>query len=342
FLFGIAGLQSRTPWKIAAGAVAFLLALGSKESAGPVAVGVGLAWILGAAPGAVRKRNRWLGAPAVALGGAVFWFDTRVVPTFFSADYHYTNAYAHFGGSTRDILLAPALQPGLFWKTALGPARLRFFLSTVAPLALVPLFAPRVFVAALPGYAIYFLTSGDHRVNIGYHYAIESGVGVWWALAPGIGVAERLLEQRARVLGLLLVICAAAGYGRSETHYIRFFSASPHHRWLKGGVFPRLHPEARLSATGTFVPHLTQRPWAHHLPVIDLPNRPGEYVDCILWSQHPEVNNTPLNETNIPELLETMKSQGFQEVWSGDGLRVWQHPRFRERCLLSQPPPREN
>lgn len=337
FLFAIAGLQSGKWVRVAGGAIAFLLALTAKESAGPVAVGVGLAWILGSAPESVRKRNRGFGIAALMLGGAVFWFDTKVVPHWFSADYHYVNAYAHFGDSTLDLLLAPILQPGHFLQTVLTPSRLRFFFSTVAPLALVPLLAPRTFLAALPGYAIYFLTEGDHRVNIGYHYCIESGVGVWWALAPGILQAEKLLRHRGQWLGVALVLCAAAGYGRSETHYIRFFSPSPHHVWLKQEVFPRLHPEAKLSSTGTFVPHLTQRYWSHHLPVVNLPNRPGEFVDCILWSQNPEVNNTPLNETNIPSLQATMKEQGFHEVYSCDGLQVWKNPKFSGSCLTSLP-----
>ncbi len=343
FLFAIAGLQSKQIKNISLGVCAFVLGLAAKESAGPVAAGIGLAWVLGAAPETTRARMRKVGIAVFVAGVAAFYFDLKIIPRWFALDYQYQNAFAQFGPNLKDLLFAPILQPRLFFQTIFAGSRIKFFLQTVAPLAFLPLFSPRTFLAALPGYLIIFLSYGDHRVNIGYHYAIESAVGVFWSFAPGILAGERLLKKwrprwnTKKVLAYFIIFCALVGYGRSEGFFIRFYTKSPHHHWLEKEVFPLINDRVKLAATGEFVPHLTQRHWAHHLPIIWLPNEPGKYVDCIFWSKNPEVNNTPLDGPTTQAMEASMRKERYELVYACQGLEVWQHPHAPASCLVKKP-----
>lgn len=282
FLFGIWAMQE-TDWrKKGLGALFLTLGLMGKESCGPVLAGIGLAWILGAAPGPAKRFCRIAGFLLIPLGAAHLYFCTKVVPGFFQNKYQYQHMFSHFGDGIGDLLLAPLKQPLLFLEHVFGPARLQFFAGTLFPVAFLPLLSPLVFVAAVPGYFIYFLSAGTHRLNLGYHYAIESSVALLWALAVSFAKLENpkflpWLSRKAIPYVLFLTIFVA--YGRSEPYFIRFFERSPHHEWLEEKVFPEIPNDAKIAATGTFVPHLATRPWVHHLPEIDMPG--GAFVDCV-------------------------------------------------------------
>lgn len=339
FLYGIWGLQEKTWGKRCLGLLFMVLALMGKESSGPVMAGIGAAWILGAAPASVRGFCRALGPFFVAAGVGHIYFCTKVVPTFFAGAYLYQNVFAHFGNGLTDLILAPFTKPALFFSSLFNPKCLRFLAGTTAPLGFLSFLSPNVLVASIPGYLIYFLMNDPHRLNLGYHYAIESSVGVFWALTVTFAKFERpdFLPNVPRwLVGYLLFVCLFVSYGRSEIHYIRFYQATPHHAWVRDTVIPAIDPNASTMSTGTFVPHLANRPWAHHLPVLEVPNR--GFVDCVIWSRHPEVNNTPMNEPLNQEILKRMMDNGFKEVWACDSLSVYQNPAFRGNCLPTPPP----
>ena len=342
FLFAIAGLQSSKPRNVLIGAIAFILGLATKESAGPVAAGIGMAWILGAAPSLQKKRARYLGVLAASLGVITFYIDLKIVPQYFAVEYQYQNAYEQFGTSVKDLLLAPFLQTSLFLKTLFATSRIKFFFQTIGPLALLPLLSPRTFIASAPGYLIYFLSSTDHRVNIGYHYVIESAVGIFWSIGPGVLMAEKIISKffkqwnATNTVALAIIFCSLVGYGRSELFFIRSYQQSPHHTWLKTEVFPKLDPKATIAAIGSFVPHLTGRYWARELPILNMANEPGRYVDCLVWSQNPEVNQTPLGPDNSREMMALMRLERYKPVFSCDGLTIWQHFHAPQACLAEK------
>lgn len=338
FLFGIWGMQEIGWKKKALGALFLGLGLMGKESCGPVLAGIGFAWILGAAPGSAQKFCRVAGLFLIPIGAAHLYFCTKIVPGLFAYKYQYQHMFAHFGDGIGDLLLAPFRKPLLFFEHVFGPERLRFFAGTLLPVSFLPLLSPVAFVAAIPGYLIYFLSAGSHRLNLGYHYAIESSVGLLWALTVTFAKLENerfLPWLQRRWIPYILFLTVFVSYGRSEPYFIRFFQKSPHHAWLESEVFPLIPDDAKIATTGTFVPHLAARKWVHHLPEIDLPD--GRYVDCVYWSRNSEANNSPMNPEIENRLEELMKKEGFLMTWTCDGLSVYQNPSHRGTCLTEIP-----
>jgi uncharacterized membrane protein len=142
FLWAFAAFVSPRPLVKALGVVALVAALGAKESAPVVAVGIGIAWALTGA--------RWQGVALAAAGVALFFFDVKVVPRMFGDDYGYLNLYGRFGGGIGDVLLAPFTQPGYFFSQLINAERLNFLFWTLAPLGFLPLFDWRAALAAAP------------------------------------------------------------------------------------------------------------------------------------------------------------------------------------------------
>lgn len=352
FLFFIWFAQRRENWARLTSILLLLLALGAKESAGPVAVGIGLAWICGAAPPSERQRLRWWSFPVIAMGLGVFLFDLKIVPSFFGGkDYVYMSAYGHLGNGLSDILLSPLLKPQVFWTHALfEKARLKFLFESFAPLAFVPLLAPSPLIASIPGFLMLFLEHDTHRITTGYHYIIEPGVGIFWAFAMGLSRFERANQQWASGLPALfsikrwipwsvatvLIFWSLAMHGRSEMYRIRFFQPTEHQRWVRRDVLPKIDPTATVSASGAFVPHLALRYWAHHLPKTHLPS--GEPIGCIVREE--SVSNWPMQEdewTSLQKILDREYALEYQ----CRTLRVYRHTGFlngREKaCAMNLP-----
>ncbi|MDR3607301.1 MAG: DUF2079 domain-containing protein [Oligoflexia bacterium] len=285
FLAAIAGLQSPRGRSRVLGAIAFMLALGAKESAGPVAFGIGLSWLLGAGPSQTRDWTRKLGAVAAMLGLAVFVFDIKVVPAqvLSASRYAYEGLYEQYGGGLTGILLAPVRMPALFFSQLFGHERLKFLFWTLAPLGFLPLLNWRALPAALPGYLMLFLSAGSHRVNLQYHYAIEPGVGLFWAL-PGACAVLRRWQPRAprrKIWATALVIfIAACTFGRGEMTRIRREWPDAYDRWRVSKFIPCVDPDLSLAVTDAELPHLATRAWVH------LPNSrvdgSGKPVSCVV------------------------------------------------------------
>src|SRR6267143_1379665 len=159
FLWAFAGFASERRWARGLGFLALVAALGAKESAAVVAFGIGVAWALSS--GAGSRRDRWSAVALAAAGAALFFFDVKVVPRFFSGDYAYMGLYQRFGDGIGDVLLAPFTQPVYFFSQLFNQERLNFLFWTLAPLGFLPLFHWRGAVAALPPYLMLFLTEGD-------------------------------------------------------------------------------------------------------------------------------------------------------------------------------------
>jgi uncharacterized membrane protein len=322
FLSAIVGIQSKNRLSQALGAGAFLLALGCKESAGPVAAGIGLAWIFGAAPFDMRERCRWLGSAAFLLGCFVFYVDTKWIPSHSGWNYTYQNNYASFGGSTLDILLSPILKPKVFWSHLLGPTRLAFLFWLLAPVAFLPLFKRRSFwtllFAASPGFLLIALSNGDYRVRIIYHYAIEPAVGIFFALAIAFSEIKNWNSPR---LKLAVLFFALVVFGRSEIHRIRFHTESPHEKWLSETVLPAIPPHFSVATNGSIAPHLVNRFWIHQIPFIDLPG--GKTVDCILFDRAEKMY--PLETHQIEGFLRRVSDLlRYREVYRCGTLSIFQ------------------
>jgi uncharacterized membrane protein len=324
FLWAFAAFAAGSRWRKALGVLALVLALGAKESAPVVAAGIGVAWGLTGA--------RWQGATLAAAGVALFFFDVKVVPPLFGADdYGYLNLYGRFGGGLGDLLLAPFTQPVDFFSQLVNLERLNFLFWTLAPLAFLPLFDWRAALAVVPPYLMLFLTEGDQRVRIIFHYGIEPGTALFWALPFGVAAcARRFGWQRT---GIWMLVWALAGYGPGELARARTYLPGAHTEWLGAEVIPCLDPAAPMAASDTLIPHLATRAWIGYPD--QLKQRPsGEPVSCVVTDLKFGLN-WPLGRGGVERVLATLPERGYRVAYQCGTFSVYELA--GTRCLLCVP-----
>lgn len=329
-LWACVGFASDRPWAKALGIAALLGALGAKESAGVVVAGIGIAWVLTGSAGPMRAR--WPGIALAAVGAAVFWFDVQVVPRMFGGEYAYMNLYERFGGGIGSVLTAPFTQPAYFFSQFLNPARLNFLLWTLAPLAFLPLFDWRAAVAALPPYLMLFLSQGDQRVKLIFHYGIEPGTALFWALPFGLSVCARRFGWRHTGIGMLF--CAVAFMGPSELTRARGLQAFPHHHWLASEALPCLDKEAAIAATDVLIPHLATRRWISYPNLLEQKPSPDP-VACVVTDLSERIDNWPLGASGIEQVLSSLPALGYREAYRCAAFSV--HELAGSSCLRCTP-----
>lgn len=294
------------------GLLALACALGAKESAPVVGAGIGIAWAL------VGPR-RWPGVALFAASVAVFVFDVKVVPRLFGADYAWMHLYQRFGGGVIDVLLAPFTQPTHFFSEILTWERLVFLFWTLAPLGFLPLFHWRAALAVVPPYLALFLTPGEQRVQLFFHYGIEPGSALFWALPFGVAAfARRFGWERAAIW---MLVWGVAAHGTSELARARSFNATPHAPWLAEAL-RCIDPHAPLAASSALLPRLSTRHWASHL--FELEQKPsGEKVRCVVVDS--AVGNWPLDRIDMRAIVARwLPGQGYREVYRCREFRVFE------------------
>src|SRR5438309_774105 len=303
FLWAFAAFASERRWVKALGVLALIGALGAKESAAIVAVGLGIAWALTSAN---SWRSRWPGVALAAAGVALFFFDVKLVPRIFGGGYAYLGLYERFGGGVSDVMLAPFTQPAYFLSQLIDRERLNFLFWTLAPLGFLPLFAWRAALAALPPYLMLFLSEGDQRVRIVFHYGIEPGAALFWALPLGLAAfAQRFGWKHA---GAWMLFWAVAAFGASG-----LIHPSAYARRLAADVLPCLNQEVPMAASDALVPHLATRAWISYPEHLE--QRPGgEPVGCVVTDLSVGTN-WPLGRTGVARVLEGLPERGYHEAW---------------------------
>jgi uncharacterized membrane protein len=310
FLWAFAGFASERRWGKALGLLALVGALGAKESAAVVAAGLGIAW-------AFTSRNRWPGIALAAAGVALFVFDVKVVPRMFGDDYAYMGLYQRFGGGIADVLLAPFTQPGYFFSQLINRERLNFLFWTLAPLGFLPLFDWRAALAALPPYLMLFLSEGDQRVRLVFHYGIEPGSALFWALPLGLAAfVRRFGWERA---GIWMLVWGVAAHGPTELARAHGFFQILHAPWL-AAVMPCLDPEAPTAASGALVPHLATRGWISYPDQLKQPS--GDPVRCVVSDL--SVSNWPVGKAGMQRVLADLPEQGYREAFRCYDFRLFE------------------
>ena len=313
FLWAFVAFACGGRWGKVLGVAAILAALGAKESAPVVATGIGIAWALSGA--------RWRGAALAAAGVAIFFFDVKVVPGLVgAADYPYMGLYGRFGGGLGELLLAPFTQPAYFFSQLINRERLIFLFWTLAPLGFLPLFDWRAALAALPAYLMLFLSEGDQRVRIIFHYGIEPGSALFWALPLGLAAfVRRFGWYRA---GLWMLFWAAAAFGPGEFARWRSYSPVPHSDWLAGDVIPCLDPQASMAASDRLIPQLATRAWIGYPDALE-DRLAGTPVRCVVTDLRLG-NNWPLGKGGVERVLEGLPARGYRETWRCGDVSVYE------------------
>lgn len=330
FLFAAFFLQEKSWPRRALGIAFFLVALAAKESAGPVACGLGLAWLCGAGPESTRGFTRTFGAFAIAAGAAAFAFDSRMVPGLFGVAYAYSNLYAPLPSSAVGMALAPFTQTKEFFLRLATGSRLKFVLGTLLPAGFVSACSPLSALAALPGFLMLLLTAGEHRISLGYHYAVEPMVGLLFALPAAL--ATPFARRHAGALLPLMMMGSFISYARSDAFYWRVYRADDHQAWVRTEVLPRIAPDKSVAASYALVPHLATRRWVNQIPYFSEKSRA---VDCVLIDS--SVNNTPLSDAALSEALAQARAAGFVSELRCGTFQLLRHS-SATNCFVETPP----
>ena len=328
FLWAFVGFGSERRGARVLGLLALVAALAAKESASVVAVGIGLAWALSS--GGRSWRGRWPGIALALAGVAIFLFDVKIVPRLFGDDYAYLGLYGRFGGGVGDVLLAPFTQPAFFFSQLIDRARLNFLFWTLAPLAFLPFFAWRAALAALPPYLMLFLSEGDQRVRLVFHYGIEPGTALFWALPFGLAAFARRFGWKAA--GTWTLVWALACHGSSELTRARSYDRYLQADWLATQALPCLDPEASMAASDSLTPHLATRQWISYPD--QLREQPsGRPVSCVVTDL--TLDNWPLGREGASRVLAGLPAQGYRKAWQCNEFTVYE--RGGAACLRCTP-----
>jgi len=196
-----------------------------------------------------------------------------------AADLH----FGKWGGSPFGVLPALFAAPGRVIDHLLAPERLSYLPRVLAPLALLPLLAPRFLLVALPPLALNLLSEFPTAPELRSHYltpavpalVIAAIIGLDAVLARGSRVPSRI----AIGLGALL-LCSLAGHviagglpgARAFTlAEFRADAATSARR----AVIAHVGPSASVQAPDPLLPHLSERRFVHRAPP---PERETDFV----------------------------------------------------------------
>jgi hypothetical protein len=228
------------------------------------------------------------------------------------------------------VLLAPILQPRLFFSQMFSYERLNFLFWTLAPLGFLPLLDWRAAVAVLPPYLMLFLSEGDQRVRIIFHYGIEPASALFLALPFGLAVFARRFGWRRA--GIWMLFWSLAAFGPSELARPMSYAGIPHRDWLATQALPCLNPDAAMAASDVLVPQLATRAWISYPNLLE--HRPsGEPVACVVTDLR--VNNWPLGKAGVEAVRRQMAERGYREAYRCGSFSV--HERAAAGCLRCVP-----
>lgn len=324
FLAAIAGFQGTSRYARISGFVFLFLALMGKESAGPLAVGVGIAWLLGAGPESTRTFTRRASVGWIFAGLLVFYLDLKVVPGWVGAPgYAYAGLYSQYGSGALEILLSPFLKTQLVLQQLFGPSRWVFLFWTLAPLGFLPILNWRAIPAFLPAYLMLFLSAGEHRVDVHWHYGIEPAVGLFFAL-PAV-LVEFSQGSLRKWLPWFVAFAVLATYTKSDIYKGIRYEPNAHMQWLSAQFLSALDPSLPLAATESLVSHLSTRHWVERLDY--LLEATSEQPLCAVYDE--SLSNWPMQISELEKVLRMLSSPpwlldyqcGVVRVWSRDGAR---------------------
>jgi hypothetical protein len=244
-------------------------------------------------------------------------------------DYQYLGVYQRFGGGIGDVLLAPFTQPAFFFSELVSRERLRFLFWTLAPLGFLPLFSWRAAVAAIPPYLMLFLSEGDRRMQLIFHYGIEPACALFWALPAGLAAFAGRFGWKLAARWLLIWTLVA--HGASELVRARGFERYAHAPWL-AEVVPCLDKEAPTVASNSLIPHLAARAWIGYLDQFHQ-RPPEDPVRCVVTDL--KLDNWPLGHWGTAHQLERLRASGYREAFRCGAFAV--HETGAGGCLRCTP-----
>jgi uncharacterized membrane protein len=246
-------------------ALAVAAALAGREDCAIAGVGFGV-WIALA-----RGRWRWGAALAVACV-ALLWLDMNVLmPHFRGEPYpHLVKRYAYLGTTLPEVLATMVLKPWRWLPVVFTLDKAVYLLAMLAPLAFLPLAAPRAAAAALPGLAVNLLSTDAFLFH--YRTQYQAFVLPFLLLAAVEGFATlRQSWRRRRVNARAALVAAAVLAVVLDARTVNDLGVS---KWMLGAeqraaitLLARVPPVVPVSANERLVPHLATRVECYVFPM---------------------------------------------------------------------------
>ncbi len=246
-------------------AVAVVAALAGREDVAIAGVGFGV-WL-------ALARRRWaVGVAMAILCVLLLWLDMNVLmPHFRGEPYpHLVKRYAYLGHTLPEVLASVVVRPWRWMPVVFTPEKAFHLLALLAPLGFLPLAAPRVAAAALPGLAVNLLSTDPFLFHHRTQY--QAFVLPFLLLAAVEGFATlrdatwrpRWLSARAVVVGAGIVSVVLAARTVNELGVSKW-SLGPEQRAAHALMarVPRLVP---VSVNERLVPHLATREECYVFP----------------------------------------------------------------------------
>jgi uncharacterized membrane protein len=232
-------------------AVALALTLACREDAAVVVVGFGI-WLAVA-------RGRWrLGAVIAVASVLLLAFDLKyVLPLFRGEPYPHLHRYAYLGSSLGEVLLNIVVRPWRWIAVAATGGKLVYLLVMLVSLGFLPLFAPRVLLAVVPGLAMNLLSIDPVLINFRSQY--QSFVLPFLMLAAIDGYARIRDWQRAPALLALGLFASVLLTARTANDLmVTRWRLDAEHR-AAYSLMRQIPGEAAVSANERLAPHLATR-----------------------------------------------------------------------------------
>jgi uncharacterized membrane protein len=213
-------------------------------------------------------RGRWLVAGAVGvvaitlLAVDIGW----LMPWFLEGRYNHLNRYRHLGDSLGEVLLSIALRPWRWIGIVLTPGKLVYLGAMLAPVAFLPLLAPRALAAPVAGLAMNLLSLDPKLVNYQAQYQAFVLPFLILAAVDGYARLQKVLGERrllgrhraASALGAAFVLSTILTARIVNDLGVTFWRIGPDQR-AAYALMARIPPDAPVAAHERLVPHLATR-----------------------------------------------------------------------------------
>ena len=232
-------------------AAALAVTLACREDATVAVVGFGI-WL------AVARGHWRLGAAVAVVSALLLAFDLKyVMPLFRGEPYPHLHRYAYLGSSLGEILLNIVVRPWRWVGVALTGGKLVYLLAMLVPLGFLPLLAPRVLPAAVPGLALNLLSVDPVLVNFRSQY--QAFVLPFLMLAAVDGYARIRRWRRAPAVFALGFFASVLLTARTANDLMVTRWRLAAEQRAAYSLMGRIPGDAVVSANERLAPHLATR-----------------------------------------------------------------------------------
>ncbi len=243
------------------------VAVACREDVALAVAGLGaLVWIWG---------NRKAGAATIVAGVGWYLIATRVViPVALGGHAPFYEAlFPQLGRSATGVARTVVTRPGVVWDLVTKPDRITYYRRLLVPFALLAVVGWRpLLLLAGPALAVNALTSAGFARDYRYHYSALVVAGMAVAAVEAIAVLGRTAALRRFLAGALAAVALATtvAWGPSPVG-VQYRSgiwpfAAGSRATVKAAARRAVPAAATVSASYTFVPHLTHRERIYQFP----------------------------------------------------------------------------